>query len=134
MHQVVIQQCLQHLTTMMAILPPTSPTTVMGGFSLAIITEKEKMKRLPVRTLLRGYVYCISPNQKDISVDWVKWVEKIFCNLGNCTPQIVRLLLDNVTELQKLYLSNTMLFLKCEMVVKSQQLLWMFPPFYPIYP
>lgn len=31
----------QHLTTMMAILPPTSPTTVMGGFSLAIITAKE---------------------------------------------------------------------------------------------
>lgn len=26
---------------MMAILPPTSPTTVMGGFSLAIITAKE---------------------------------------------------------------------------------------------
>jgi hypothetical protein len=30
------------LTTMMAILPPTSPTTVIGGFSLAIITEKEE--------------------------------------------------------------------------------------------
>ena len=28
------------LTTMMAILPPTSPTTVMGGFSLAIITAE----------------------------------------------------------------------------------------------
>lgn len=27
---------------MMAILPPTSPTTVIGGFSLAIITAKEK--------------------------------------------------------------------------------------------
>lgn len=26
---------------MMAILPPTSPTTVIGGFSLAIITAKE---------------------------------------------------------------------------------------------
>lgn len=27
---------------MMAILPPTSPTTVIGGFSLAIITAKER--------------------------------------------------------------------------------------------
>lgn len=27
---------------MMAILPPTSPTTVIGGFSLAIITVKER--------------------------------------------------------------------------------------------
>lgn len=26
---------------MMAILPPTSPTTVIGGFSLAIITKEE---------------------------------------------------------------------------------------------
>lgn len=34
-----------YLTTMMAILPPTSPTTVMGGFSLAIITGKEEGKR-----------------------------------------------------------------------------------------
>lgn len=32
-------------TTMMAILPPTSPTTVIGGFSLAIITKEERNKR-----------------------------------------------------------------------------------------
>lgn len=31
-------------TTMMAILPPTSPTTVIGGFSLAIITKEERNK------------------------------------------------------------------------------------------
>ena len=28
-------------TTMMAILPPTSPTTFMGGFSLAAITARK---------------------------------------------------------------------------------------------
>lgn len=32
---------LRFLTTMMAILPPTSPTTVIGGFSLAINTKKK---------------------------------------------------------------------------------------------
>lgn len=34
------------LTTMMAMRPPTSPTTVMGGFSLGINTGsyKERMK------------------------------------------------------------------------------------------
>lgn len=35
-------------TTMMAILPPTSPTTVIGGFSLAIITKEEGKKRVQV--------------------------------------------------------------------------------------
>lgn len=34
------------LTTMMAIRPPTSPTTVIGGFSLAIITAREQERRL----------------------------------------------------------------------------------------
>lgn len=29
-------------TTMMAILPPTSPTTVIGGFSLGISTGQKK--------------------------------------------------------------------------------------------
>lgn len=29
-------------TTMMAILPPTSPTTVIGGFSLGISTGQNK--------------------------------------------------------------------------------------------
>lgn len=28
-------------TTMIAMRPPTSPTTVIGGFSLAIITRKQ---------------------------------------------------------------------------------------------
>lgn len=33
------------LTTMMAIRPPTSPTTVMGGFSLAIMTGERERQR-----------------------------------------------------------------------------------------
>lgn len=61
----------QLLTTMMAILPPTSPTTVMGGFSLAIITEMESRFR---------YLREHCPDCK-ISEDWVKWVKKKFCAL-----------------------------------------------------
>lgn len=34
-------------TTMIAMLPPTSPTTVIGGFSLAIITGKTKRMTRP---------------------------------------------------------------------------------------
>lgn len=34
------------LTTMMAMRPPTSPTTVMGGFSLGINTENETRGKL----------------------------------------------------------------------------------------
>lgn len=44
------------LTTMMAILPPTSPTTVIGGFSLAIITGKHKWKK-QIKTSLQFRIY-----------------------------------------------------------------------------
>lgn len=50
------------LTTMMAIRPPTSPTTVMGGFSFGINTGNRNKKRETVRIavfqliLLRGNV------------------------------------------------------------------------------
>lgn len=68
---------------MMAILPPTSPTTVIGGFSLAIITVKESRD---------GYL-CTPANdgQKRLipkqigKADWVKWVENVFfSDLENC--------------------------------------------------
>lgn len=36
------------LTTIMAILPPTSPTTVMGGFSFAIITKRHRWRMISI--------------------------------------------------------------------------------------
>ena len=36
------EQTFEELTTIIAILPPTSPTTFIGGFSFAVNTEKEK--------------------------------------------------------------------------------------------
>lgn len=65
------------LTTMMAMRPPTSPTTVMGGFSLGINTGKknekdtEKVKKISVIICMYlytaysvaghvGYLVCVS--------------------------------------------------------------------------
>lgn len=79
---------------MMAILPPTSPTTVMGGFSLAIITEKESTTRY----LWEHFedVLCTVFHLMENSVDWVKWVEKLFCDLGKSAPRIMWSLLGDV--------------------------------------
>lgn len=61
---------------MMAILPPTSPTTVIGGFSLAIITAKESRSGYLCTPLNDGQ-RCLIPKQIG-KVDWVKWVERVF--------------------------------------------------------
>lgn len=62
---------------MMAILPPTSPTTVIGGFSLAIITAKGKQRWLYLCTPANGRQRCLIPKQIG-KVDEVKWVERVF--------------------------------------------------------
>lgn len=80
--------CRQYLTTMIAILPPTSPTTVIGGFSLAIITAKESIlcdlwENFQEETWSAFHLIQ--------TVDWVKWVEKKFCNLGKSAGRITGL-------------------------------------------
>lgn len=64
------------LTTMMAMRPPTSPTTVMGGFSLAIITIKTNINWC--FTSFQEIVFYTESNQSHsiIKVDWVRWGKK----------------------------------------------------------
>lgn len=71
------------LTTMMAIRPPTSPTTVIGGFSLAIITAREQERRLSGEATAGGgggrplALRALGDQKRVSAADWVKWVEKM---------------------------------------------------------
>lgn len=69
------------LTTMMAIRPPTSPTTVIGGFSLAIITAREQERRLSGEATAGGggplALRALRDQKRVSAADWVKWVEKM---------------------------------------------------------
>lgn len=67
---------------------------------------------------------CISPNQKQISVDWVKWVEKMFCDLGKSVPRMMGSLLDYANDLW-IFCYNAVLNLKWKLKVSF------FPPIVP---
>lgn len=73
----IIQIEAQGLTTMMAILPPTSPTTVMGGFSFAIITERHRWKNIIFQKILE--VCPVTPIRNGL-LEWGKikgdWVTR----------------------------------------------------------
>lgn len=87
----------------MAILPPTSPTTVMGGFSLAIITAKESRTGYLGEHVEEGCVCYISLNQKQnlsSRLGKMGW-ENFISDVEELAPQMNGLELDHIKKLAK---------------------------------